>query len=174
MFKRTFLVINLALALLGKSPAQEPNPKPLLPLIHALDSASLSGSLEISEDCGSKRIPQFPQVGQGKSDSTLTRLSEMFSSNSGITVSQYPNGIIRIIGPDVPTDFLSVKISHISFEGEKHNALFSPTYALWTVFAAPEVVAFFKSHDIEKPLLFEFVSGNPFATTPTSSDETRC
>jgi hypothetical protein len=166
MFKRTSLLISLALALFGKSPAQEPDPKPLLPLIRALDSTSLSGSLEMSEDCGSERYPQFPQVGQGKSDSTLTRLGEMLSSNSGVTVSQDSNGIIRIIGPDVPTDFLNVKISHITFEGDKHNALFSATYAMWIVLAAPEVVAFFKSHDIEKPSLFEFFSGDPFVTPP--------
>lgn len=173
MFKRTSVVISLALALFGKSPAQEPvepDPKPLIPLINVLDSASLSGSLEISGDCGSKRFPQFPQVRQGKSDSTLIKLGEMLSSNSGVTVSQDSNGIIRIIGPDVPTDFLNVKISHITFEGDKHNAsLFSPTYAMWIVFAAPEVVAFFKSHDIEKPFLIEFFTGNPFVTPPPDS-----
>lgn len=169
MFKRASVVISLALALFGKSPAQEPDPKPLLPLIDALDSASLSASLEISGDCGSERFPQFPKVGQGKSDSTLTRLGEMLSSNSGVTVSQDSNGIIRIIGPDVPTDFLNVKISHITFESDKHNALFFPTPAVWTLLAAPEVVAFFKSHDIEKPLLIWFYTGDPFVTPPPDS-----
>jgi hypothetical protein len=170
LFRHASVVIGLAIAFVGTSPAQTgdfgPDPKPLIPLLKTLDDDNLSGSLEISGDCGSERFPQFPQVDHGKSDSTLTRLGEMLSSNSGVTVSQDSNGIIRIIGPDVPTDFLNVKISRITFEGDKHNALFSPTFAMWTVFAAPEVVAFFKSHDIEKPLLFAFLSGDPFATPP--------
>jgi hypothetical protein len=163
--------IALAFWSVGGSSAQDvsllyPNPRPLIPLLQVLDSANLSGSLQISGVCESKKLPKFPEVEEKKGDSTLTTLGEMLSSNSGLTVSQDSNGIIRIVGPDVPTDFLNVKIAHITFEGSKHTALLSPTHAMWTVLAAPEVVAFFKSHDIERPLQFEFFSGDPFVTPP--------
>jgi hypothetical protein len=157
--------IAISLAMVGRSSAQDatilrPNPKPLLPLLQVLDSANVSGSLEVSGACGSERYPQFPQLGQKTDDSVLTMLGEMLSSNRGVRVTQDSNKIVRIIGPDVPTDFLNVRISHITFEDYKHNGIFSANAAMWSVLAAPEVVAFFKNNDVEGPFPFEFVSGS--------------
>lgn len=168
------IAITLAVGLFGRSSAQEttlfrPDPKPLLPLLQVLDRASLSGSLEISGDCGSarfSRFPQFPQVGQGKSDSTLTMLGEMLSIDRDLSVTQDSNGIIRIIGPEVPTDFLSVRIRHITFEDYKHNGLWSANAAMLAVLGAPEVVAFFKSNDIERPFPVEFGGHGPDEIPP--------
>ena len=156
--------IAIALAMVGRSSAQDarfprPNPKPLLPLLQVLDSANASGSLEVSEACSSKRYPQFPQLGQKTGDSALAMLGEMLSSNRGFRVTRDSNEIFRIIGPEVPTDFLNIRISHITFEDYKHNGIFSPNAAMWSVLAAPEVVAFFKNNGIEGPFPLEFISG---------------
>lgn len=162
---RVSTAIGLAFWAVGSSSAQdvsllEPNPRPLVPLLQVLDSANLSGSLQISGVCESKRFPKFPEVGEKKGDSALTTLGEMLSSNSGLTVSQDSNGIIRIIGPDVATDFLNVRIRHITFEDDKHNGTFAPNVALFLLLQTPEVTAFFKSKDIPPPMPFLLLSGS--------------
>jgi hypothetical protein len=94
----------------------------------------MSASLEVSGACGSERYPQFPQLGQKTGDSVLPLLGEMLWSNRGVRVTQDSNEIIRIIGRDVPTDFLNVRISHITFEDYRHNSIFSANAAMWFVF----------------------------------------
>jgi len=162
---RMSTAIALAFWAVGRSSAQdvsllEPNPRPLVPLLQVLDSANLSGSLQISGVCESKRFPKFPEIGEKKGNSTLTTLGEMLSSNSGLTVSRDSNGIVRIIGPDVPTDFLNVKIRHMTFEDYKHNGLFSANSAMVALLETPEVIAFFKSKDIPRSMPFFILNGS--------------
>lgn len=150
---RVATAIALAFWAVGRSSAQdisllEPNPRPLIPLLQVLDDANLSGSLQISGVCESKRFPKFPEIGEKKSDSALTTIGEMLSRNTGLTVSQDSNGIIRIVGPDVPTDFLKVRIRHIAFEDDKHNRIFSPNLAMVYLLETTEVRAFFKRKGI--------------------------
>lgn len=159
-----FLRVSPAIALVfwaaGRSSAQDasilgPDPRPLLPLLQVLDRANLSGSLQISGVCESERFPKFPQVGEKKGDSTLTTLGEMLASNRGLSLTSDSNGVIRIIGPDVPTDFLNVRISHITFEG-----IDGPNFAMVPLLETPEVISFFKSKDIPLPMLL-FINAAP-------------
>jgi hypothetical protein len=155
------IVIVLALGMGGRSLAQEtrllsPNPQPLLPILQVLNSAGLSASLERSGVCDSESFPQFPQVDEQSGDSTLATLREMLSSNRGPQVTQDSNGIIRVVEPDVPTDLLKVRISHITFG----DGIYSASDALlWVVMNAPEVRAFFQRNHIAGPLPMTIVSG---------------
>jgi len=65
-------------------------------------------------------------------------------------VTQEPSGIVRMAETDIPLDILEVKIQHISFHGSLSGSgpVGGPRLAMMRVFAAPEVKAFLKEHDI--------------------------
>jgi len=155
------IVIALAIGMGGRSLAQEirllsPNPQPLLPILRVLNSAGLSASLETSGVCDSESFPQFPQVDEKSGDSTLATLRAMLSSNRGPRVTQDSNGTIRVVEPDVPTDLLKVRMSHITFD----DGIYSASDALLlVVMNAPEVGAFFQDNPIAGPLPVTIVSG---------------
>jgi hypothetical protein len=143
------------------------NPQPLLPLFQALDRAGLLGSLEISGVCDAKSFPQFSQLGQKANNSIPTMLSEMLPSDHSFRVTQDPNGLIRVIEPDVAADFLKLRISHIAFEDSKHRPLFHANHAMSAVLSTPEVVAFIRSNDIQRLPLLESAGGDlPLSNSP--------
>ena len=162
------ITIALAIGIVGRLSAQQvplpmvmpANPQPLLPLLQVLDRAGLSGSVEISGVCDAKSLPPFSQLGQKGSDSIPTMLSEKLPSGRGFRVAQDPNGLIRVIEPNVASDFLKLRISHIAFEGSKHKPLFHANYAMWSVLSTPEVVAFIRSNDIFVLPFAESVGGD--------------
>jgi hypothetical protein len=82
-----------------------------------LGKAGVSGSLE---DWSSCRLPStdVPPVSYPSDDSgsAVEVLRKLFSSDPWMQVTQGPNGRIRMVETDVPTDLLDVTISHLSFK----------------------------------------------------------
>jgi hypothetical protein len=82
----------------------------------------------------------------------------MLAGNSKIRVTQDPDGMIRIVEADVPTDILEVRIHYLSFPANSpisFDETRRPLYmhgthiALETILQAPELVAFEKEHQIK-------------------------
>ena len=88
----------------------------------------------------------------------MTTLSEMLASNRGLSLTRDSNGVIRIIGLDVPTDFLNVRISHIVLEDNQRHPVFSQFRDVAFVGDA-RGMAFFKSKDIPRPMAFFMNAG---------------
>jgi hypothetical protein len=79
----------------------------------------------------------------------------MFGGDSKMRVTQQPNGMVRMAQTDVPIDILELKIHHISFHASPSGSgpVGGPRLAMMRVFAAPEVTAFLKEHDIANDAL---------------------
>lgn len=108
--------------------------------------AHASGSLEYWGECNYREAyPDFPQfrAAQGHEGSPVELLREMFSVDPKMKVSQDPDGKIRMIEDDVPSDLLDVKIHFIRF-GEYNG----PNAAVVEILQAPELTAFRKEHNI--------------------------
>jgi hypothetical protein len=147
------VALALAIGMSGGSSAQETrfgstDARRLNPLLRTLESANLSGSLEISGFCDDGSFPHFPHLGKKTGLPPLRELSEMFSS-SPVRVTQDSGGNVRMIEPGVPDDFLSVRIHRVTFKDYQGNGIFDGYDALSLVLGAPEVVAFVRRHDIE-------------------------
>jgi len=71
-----------------------------------------------------------------------------------------------MVEADIPTDFLNVRISHLTFEDYRRKGIFKANYAMWAVLGAPEVVAFLKSHDVEGPFPAEMPGGEFLPNSP--------
>jgi hypothetical protein len=93
-----------------------------------LESANLSGSLEISGFCDNGSFPQFPHLDK-KTGEPLQALGEMFSS-SAVRVTQDSNGNVRMVDPGVPADFLNIRIHRITFKDHWGNDIFTANDAL--------------------------------------------
>jgi hypothetical protein len=144
---------------------------PLRPLLQALDSSRVSGSLEFSGHC-----PGFPgdlphlRVPSASGGSPLQIARETFSDDPAMQVSQDSDGTIRMRENGVLRDLLNVKISHISFEkngAPLQYAVYSPGAALYRVILqAPEVLAFAKGHNVQIPFLGTGGLGGPSRGVP--------
>jgi hypothetical protein len=142
---------------------------PLRPMIEALHSAKVPGSLELSR-CGSPPLPQFPhlQAQTTRGRSLIQILSEMFADDPIMGVTQDNYGMIRMIESGVSPDLLNVKIKHIPFEINGvplQHAAFSPVAAVGTILHTPEVLAYAEAHNIVIPSLGGAAPGNnaPFS-----------
>lgn len=86
---------------------------------NVLRTAKVSGSLAYWGQCsnGMSR-PDFPRVRRlsNYSGPPLKVLQEIFADDPYMRVTQEPNGIIRMMETDVPSDLLRVDIGHISFD----------------------------------------------------------
>jgi hypothetical protein len=141
-----------------KPPAGQRLVTPLRPLLQALDSSRVSGSIEFSGHC-----PGFPgdlphlRVPSATGGSPLQIARETFSDSPAIQVTQDSDGTIRIRENGVLTDLLNVKISHISFEKNGMPlpyAVYGPSAALYhVILQAPEVLALASAHDIQIPFV---------------------
>ena len=125
-----------------------------------LKDAHVSGSLVFSGGCRFRdRTAPVPSVGTSRhSGSVRETLQNMLAVNSKMRVTQDPDGMIRIVEEDVPTDILEVKIHRVSFPGSEpisFDQSSGPLYmngryqALTTILATPEVAAFKKAHHID-------------------------
>ncbi len=131
---------------------------PLRPLLQALDSSRVSGSIEFSGHC-----PGFPldlqhlRVPSVRGGSPLQIARETFSDDPAMQITQDSDGTIRIRENGVLTDLPNVKISHISFEKNDtplQYAVYGPSTALYQiVLQAPEIVGFAKAHDVQIPFV---------------------
>jgi hypothetical protein len=92
--------------------------------------------------------PAFPVLSYPSNDSGSAAevLRKLFSKDPWMRVTQEPNGLIRMVETDVPTDLLDVTISHLSFKPAAMGG--GPNNALYLVLSAPEVKAYRKEHNI--------------------------
>lgn len=141
----------------------------LKPILEVLDGAKVSGSLEFSGPC-ERSLPELPlfRMLADAEGGPLPTLRKILVNNSAIQVTQEPNGTIRMVEAGVPTDFLNIKIRHISFDnhGAGPIAAHSPNVALRAILMTPEVVAFMRSRAIEWPF-----SGGGVGAEGTSIDQ---
>jgi hypothetical protein len=106
-----------------------------------LSSERRSGSLEYWGFCDlDKGWPDFPEPRSvsGRKGPALNILQEMFADDPKMRVIQERDGKIRMVETDVPTDFLDVKIHHLSFPSAYHSG----PMALQAILHAPEVIDF--------------------------------
>jgi hypothetical protein len=83
-----------------------------------LDQAGVHGSLELSGSCdGQTWFPHF-RVPVSKGGSPLQVVRETFADDPEMQVTQDSDGMVRMVEKGVPTDFLSVRINHISFDSQ--------------------------------------------------------
>jgi hypothetical protein len=120
----------------------------VLPILsEILGKAGVSGSLEYWGSC---RLPgtDVPPVSYPSDDSgsAVELLRKFFSSDPWMRVTQQPNGLIRMVETDVPTDLLDVTISHLSFKPAEMAG--GANSAVNFVLSAPEVKAYRKEHNI--------------------------
>jgi hypothetical protein len=81
-------------------------------------------------------------------------LREVFADQPDFQITEDSEQIIRILEKGVPTDFLDVTISHISFGESGANgqqAVFNPSLAVAYILRSPEVIAFKEAHHILGP-----------------------
>jgi len=172
LVQRFGLVLVSVVGVVIGSVAQEvqfPRPRPeLLPILEVLDSAGLSGSLEISGFCDKGSFPQFPHLVKKTGVPPLQELGEMFSS-SVVRVTQDSDGNIRMIEPGVPDDLLNIRIHRVTFKDDLGNDLFTANGALLSVLGAPEVVAYYRGHDINVVFSLEIASGTVGTSWPPDS-----
>lgn len=145
------ILINVSLASAQTAlPADSKIVAPMLPLLQALAAARLSGSIELSSQCGGEPFPSLrPSSGGG---SVLQLVRRMFADYAKMQVKQDADGMIRMVEIGADTDLLNVKISYIGFESKGiplQYAAFNPDAALRQILQSPEIVAFAKNHDID-------------------------
>jgi hypothetical protein len=159
---RFVLVFVVVICAITGSSSEE---APLLPILEVLDRSRLSGSLEFVGRCVEGYTPDFPQFRpwEARAGTPLQSIREMLPNNETFQVTIEKGGIVRMIEPDVPTDILNVKISHITLEGSATNgkgAVYDPNDALIAILRTPEVVAFMEAHQIEWPFHGGGLPGN--------------
>ncbi len=163
--------------LLMRSQGQTPSrtqfePQSPVRMLELLERSGSSGSLEISGQCD---FPHFPPLTMSIGDPSFQTLHEMLADEPAMQVTRDPDETIRMIEGNVPTDLLSVRIRHISFEDGAHNDIYgakfpfeydsgmdirSANLALRLVLSTPEVEAFMKARDIHWPSIQEWAPGN--------------
>jgi hypothetical protein len=166
-----FMLLSVVGAVVGSvaQDAQFPRLTPeLLPILEVLDSAALSGSLEISGSCDKGSFPHFPHLGKETSGPPLQALGEIFSS-SAVSVTQDSNGNVRMIEPGLPVDFLNVRIHRINFKNDFGNDIFIANHALLLVLEAPEVKTYSRKHNINVVFSVEVVNGPLVQSWPPGS-----
>ena len=166
-----FMLLSVVGAVVGSvaQDAQFPRLTPeLLRILEVLDSAGLSGSLEISGSCEKGSFPHFPNLGKNTSAPPLQALGEIFSS-SAVSVTQDSNGNVRMIEPGLPADFLNVRIHRINFKNDFGNDIFIANHALLSVLEAPEVKTYCRKHNINVVFSVEVVNGPLVQSWPLGS-----
>jgi hypothetical protein len=148
-FRLLRAALGLVLAMLGTcsgQDAKQASPLAKLQLMSDIFSkAQVSGSLQYRGRC-QQFLPDPPnartllEIWGGP---PLGVLSEMYADDPDMKVTQDPDGTIRMIERGVPTGFLNVRISHISF-----NNVYDSLNAQWTIMGAPEVRSFMKANGI--------------------------
>jgi hypothetical protein len=162
----TVLLIGVAARDVLQSEAQNTNAShALLPILEVLAHSGTSGSLEFSGKCSLQTLPELPPVRNAVApkSSALDTLAEMFAGSRPIRVKRAHNGIIRMKEEGVNSDFLKVKLDHITFESNGANGqtgVYNPNIALDYILARQEVVAFMKSHQTKWPYVGGAVPGN--------------
>jgi len=121
----------------------------LKPIFEVLQKANLPGSVELAGRCDLAR-PGFPQFGNAPTNgaSPLAALRAIAANDHTMQVKQDRDGTIRMREKGVPTDILSIRISHILFEDFAHHEIYSASFAAGVILSAPEVVAYAKAHNI--------------------------
>ncbi len=140
---------------------------------NVLSRAHVSGSLVYWGQCNfHKPYPDFPRLRilSDYSGSPREVLQQMFADDKQMRVTQEPGGMVRMAESDVPTDFLDVKIHHMSFGSGpmSHGA----NMALQQILMTPEVEAFKKAHNIgpsENAYILPGAASDP--GTPTVSGD---
>ena len=130
----------------------------LVPVLQALERANASGSLIFSGRCPEGYTPDLPPFRSTSSGglSTLDTLRKLLPDHSPLQVTRDEKGLIRILDPSAPDDILSVRISHIAFDGSGTpwtGADYRPGDAVHRIVRSPEVMAFAKAHQLQSPLL---------------------
>lgn len=171
MAQRLFVasvVFALVGACYGQQRASADSNVAMARIMSVLSKAKVSGSLEYWGHCDNPyQFPDFPVVSptQNNTGAPLEVLRDMFNEGPKMQVTQDPDGMIRIVETDVPTDLLNVQISHISFNnavtrtitepngttGTEPVALRDPNTARSVILAAPEVSAFMSAQNIGWP-----------------------
>jgi hypothetical protein len=132
-----------------------------------LSKAGLSASLEYWGRCDDiHEFPDFPKLRtpRNSTDPPLKALREMFAGDPKMQVTQEPDGTIRMVEADVPTDLLKVRISHISFEPHRiGDPVGSPVWGLGIILATPEVADFMRTHNLGRPFPWGVEAGMPSA-----------
>jgi len=133
-----------------------------------LSRAKVSGSLEYWGRCNNVyHLPDVPRLypPQNSTGAPLEVLREIFNDDPKMQVTQDPDGMIRMVETDVPSDLLNVTISHISFDNAGTSkittpdgntrmepvVLRDPNAALSLIVGAPEVNAFMAAQNIGLP-----------------------
>jgi hypothetical protein len=144
----------------------------LKPLLEVLDRAKVSASLEFSGSCesfDSRHFPDFPKLRapENSAGNVLQTVRGMLADDPSIRVTQESNGTIRMIEDGVPTDFLTLKIEHISFDSKPWDAA-ALNGATAAVMHSPEAMAFRKTHDMEElgGAAGSFIMHEPGSTPP--------
>jgi len=155
-------VLAMCVFITASSPGQER----VQSISDVLSRADLSGSISYwsPEKCRPEpfRFPAFPKlVPATYSGSPVDSLREMFAGDPKMVVNQEPNGHVRLVEQDVPTDMLDVKIHHVSFDAEVTGTDFfrGPIMAMWPVLLTREVQDYANEHDLG-PILSRRVPGN--------------
>jgi len=130
------------------------SPIPGLNVIHRiLQGGHVSGSLAYSGCDFDKRVPpDLPPFGV-LDESGLPKeiLTKLLSADPLMQVTQEEGGMIRMMETNVATDFLRLKIHHLSFYPSDPSAsepVYGPRMALLAILDAPEIVAYRKAHAI--------------------------
>lgn len=152
-----FKVVLTFLMLLSLCSGQErggTDPRVALPILRQiLGKAGASGSLEYWGRCDLPMpSPDFPVFSYPSDDSgsAVEVLRKLFSKDPWMEVTQEPNGLIRMVETDVPTDLLDITISHVSFDRGHHQPyrFGGPNNAMSLVLSTPEVKDYRKKHNI--------------------------
>jgi hypothetical protein len=148
---RPAFVLLLFIGMLVPVQGQELHPwgQELKPIFEILQKADLRGSVELAGRCDSG-LPSFPQFGSAPTSerSPVAALRAIAANDQAMQVKQDRDGTIRMREKGVPTDILSIRISHVSFEDYAHHDIHTADGALSVILSAPEVVAYAKAHNI--------------------------
>jgi len=128
----------------GKSMMQKP--KLVDVVLTVLEDSGRPGSLEYQGACtGSGDITEnFGIAAPLQSDlHPVQALQRAFVGDPELTASQDASGLIRVVGGDVPTDLLNLRIHEVVFQRER-----DPRDAEYKLLALPEVHAYMQAHHI--------------------------
>ncbi len=98
-----------------------------------LRSAHSSGSLVYQGYCGNT-LPEAPPVRSLSDDSgaPIAVLQKMLGNPPDVLVTQEPNGMVRMVQTNVPTDLLDLRIQHMAFYGSSDDGSQGPWHGAKT------------------------------------------
>ena len=98
---------------------------------------------------GKFMLPNPVQITQSASMLTAQTITEMLASDSRFSVRADPDGTLMVIERGLPQDVLNIRFRRITLSEEQR---FNPDLAMNAVLEAPEVKAYFKTHNIDLPV----------------------